>query len=85
MGTRYVITRQDVEKMGLAVEETAVEVPEYDDNQEYAGTKVLSGFLVVIGGWAFDSYSGESFHGPKVGKSDLDEIFRQAGVEPDWC
>ena len=85
MGTRYVITRQDVEKMGLTVEAVSHAVPQFDDNQEYVGDETLHGFMVVVGGWEFDSCSGESFHGPKVGKGDLDDLFKAYGVKPDWC
>lgn len=87
MGTRYVITRQDVEeKLGLAVEETVTEIPEYgEDDMEVVSVTVIRGFTVGVGGWAFDSYGGREFHGPKVGKPDLDALFRASGVKPDWC
>lgn len=71
MGTRYNITLSDItEKMGREVE--------YDS---------ITGLRHVVGGicgWDFSSFGGHTFSGPNIGKPELNEIFRQYDVKPEY-
>lgn len=71
MGTRYNITLHDITvKMGKEVK--------YNPDTELR--HVVGG----IAGWDFSSYGGEFFSGPNIFKPELDEIFEEYGVKPEY-
>jgi len=86
MGTRYLVSRKDIEEnLRLTVEKTGVEYYGYDEEGEVVGIEALNGFKVAIDGWLFESHFGMWFMGPEVGKPDLDAFLKAHGVKPDWC
>lgn len=70
MGTRYNITVNDIEKMGKTV--------------EHDGESGFKYIVNGIAGWDFSSWYGEVFSGPNVFKPELDEIFAEYGIEPEY-
>ena len=71
MGTRYNITHHDIiVKMGREI--------------EHDSTTGLRHVVGGIAGWDFSSFGGHTFSGPNVFKPELDEIFEEYGVKPEY-
>lgn len=69
MGTRYNITKADIKKMGMVVE------LKEDGLYHVAGG---------IAGWDFSSFGGKDFSGPNVFKPELDIVFREKDISPEY-
>lgn len=71
MGTRYNITHHDIiVKMGREIEHDST-----------------TGLRHVVGGiarWDFSSFGGESFSDPNIFKPELDDIFEEYDVKPEY-
>lgn len=99
MGTRYHITLEDMQKLqalGLATvdeTETVYKTEWSDDEGGMVSTNVVNFYVHngSVGKWQFNGYSengiskkGMLYSGCNCGKPDLDEIFEQNGIEPQY-
>ena len=99
MGTRYHITLEDMQKLvtaGVAIigEIEPLYKQEYNvDWDEMQDTNEVDFYVHngSVGNWQFNGYSengiskkGMLYSGCNCGKPDLDEIFEQNGIEPQY-
>ena len=99
MGTRYHITLKNMQKLvaaGVATigEVEAVYKTEWsDDEGGYVSTGVVNFYVHngSVGNWQFNGYSENGitkknmfFSGCNCGKAEIDEIFEQYGIEPQY-
>ena len=99
MGTRYMISAKDVEKLlaaGDAVkcENRNIHTMEWDaDEQNYKEGALLAVIANVgIAGWEFscrvwDVYGDLTgkYVGPNIWKDEVDEVLEKHGIVADWC
>lgn len=97
MGTRYVLTLEDMKKLVAAGVATIDNVEtiykqEYNNDWDEMQDSNEVNFYIhhgSVGKWQFDAYSENginhrNFSGCNIGKPDLDEIFEQHGIEPSY-
>ena len=99
MGTRYMISAKDVEKLLAAgdadkLEDQQIYTKEWNKDEQTYMDKDLSVIIgrVGIAGWEFSSRIWDkycdltgNYVGPNIWKDEVDQVLEKHGIVADWC